>query len=65
MPGRPQARLLYIEALLGSDYVDTADQEMTLFLNGRDVKKMPPQVAHDVGASSRPEEGREHLRQED
>ena len=40
----PEARLLYVEALLGGDNFDAANQEMTRYLNGRDVKKMPPQV---------------------
>ena len=38
------ARLLRIEALLGGDQVQTANTEMTRYLGGRDVKKMPFQV---------------------
>ena len=37
----PEARLLHAEALLdGGDY-DSANQEMTRYLDGRDVKTMP------------------------
>jgi hypothetical protein len=37
-------RLLRVEALLGGDQFQAASTEMTRYLNGRDVKKMPIQV---------------------
>jgi hypothetical protein len=37
----PQARLLHSEALLDVGDFDTANQEMTHYLDGRDVKTMP------------------------
>jgi hypothetical protein len=37
----PEVRLLRIEALLGEDQFQTANTEMTRYLDGRDVKKMP------------------------
>ena len=37
----PEVRLLHIEALLGEDQFQTANTEMTRYLDGRDVKKMP------------------------
>jgi len=40
----PEARLLRVEALLGGDQLQTASTEMTRYLEGRDVKKMPFQV---------------------
>ena len=38
---KPEIRLLRIEALLGEDQFQAADQEMARYLAGRDVKKMP------------------------
>jgi tetratricopeptide (TPR) repeat protein len=38
---KPEIRLLRIEALLGVDQFQAADQEMARYLEGRDVKKMP------------------------
>jgi len=38
---KPEIRLLRIEALLGEDQFQAADQEMARYLEGRDVKKMP------------------------
>ena len=38
---KPEIRLLRIEALLGEDEFQAADQEMARYLEGRDVKKMP------------------------
>jgi Tfp pilus assembly protein PilF len=40
----PEARLLRVEALLGGDHSREANAEMTRYLDGRDVKKMPLQV---------------------
>jgi tetratricopeptide (TPR) repeat protein len=40
----PEARLLRAEALLGEDQFQAASAEMTQYLDGRDVKKMPIQV---------------------
>jgi tetratricopeptide (TPR) repeat protein len=40
----PEARLLRAEALLGSNDFDAANQEMTRYLDGRDVKTMPLEV---------------------
>ena len=40
----PEARLLRAEALLGESSPDAANQEMTRYLNGRDVKTMPLSV---------------------
>jgi hypothetical protein len=40
----PEARLLHVEALLGGDQFQAASTEMTRYLDGRDVKKMPIQV---------------------
>lgn len=40
----PQVRLMRVEALLGVGDFDEASQEMTRYLNGRDVKTMPPRV---------------------
>jgi len=40
----PEARLLYVEALLGAGRPDEATAEMNRYLNGRDVKKMPVRV---------------------
>jgi tetratricopeptide (TPR) repeat protein len=40
----PEARLLHVEALLGGDQFQAASTEMTRYLAGRDVKKMPIQV---------------------
>ena len=40
----PEARLLRVEALLGGDQFRAANAEMTRYLDGRDVKKMPIQV---------------------
>jgi hypothetical protein len=40
----PEVRLLRVEALLGGDQFQTADTEMTRYLDGRDVKKMPIKV---------------------
>ena len=41
---RPETRLLRVEALLGENQSQAAAAEMTQYLNGRDVKKMPIQV---------------------
>jgi tetratricopeptide (TPR) repeat protein len=41
---KPEARLLRVEALLGADQFQAANTEMTRYLDGRDVKKMPIQV---------------------
>jgi tetratricopeptide (TPR) repeat protein len=38
---KPEIRVLRIEALLGDDQFQAADQEMARYLEGRDVKKMP------------------------
>jgi hypothetical protein len=40
----PEVRLLRVEALLGEDQFHAANTEMTRYLDGRDVKKMPIQV---------------------
>ena len=40
----PEARLLRVEALLGGDQFQAASTEMTRYLDGRDVKKMPFQA---------------------
>ena len=40
----PEVRLLRVEALLGGDQFQAASTEMTRYLDGRDVKKMPVQV---------------------
>jgi hypothetical protein len=40
----PEVRLLRVEALLGGDQFQAASTEMTRYLDGRDVKKMPFQV---------------------
>lgn len=40
----PEARLLYVEALLGAGRPDSAAAEMNRYLDGRDVKKMPLRV---------------------
>ena len=40
----PEARLLLVDALLGEGELDAANKGMTLYLNGRDVKTMPPPV---------------------
>jgi tetratricopeptide (TPR) repeat protein len=40
----PEVRLLRVEALLGEDQFHAASTEMTRYLEGRDVKKMPIQV---------------------
>jgi len=37
----PEVRLLRVEALLGGDQFQAASTEMTRYLDGRDVKKMP------------------------
>jgi tetratricopeptide (TPR) repeat protein len=41
---KPEVRLLRVEALLGEDQFQAADTEMTRYLAGRDVKKMPLRV---------------------
>jgi tetratricopeptide (TPR) repeat protein len=38
---KPELRLLRIEALLGEDQFQVADQEMARYLEGRNLKKMP------------------------
>jgi hypothetical protein len=40
----PEVRLLHAEALLGAGQIQAAGTEMTRYLDGRDVKKMPPHV---------------------
>ena len=40
----PEVQLLRVEALLGGDQFHAANTEMTHYLDGRDVKKMPIQV---------------------
>jgi len=40
----PEARLLYVQALLGTGRSDDASAEMKRYLNGRDVKEMPARV---------------------
>jgi len=40
----PEARLLYVEALLGAGQYQAATTEMARYLNGRDVKTMPLRV---------------------
>ncbi|MGD0695850.1 MAG: hypothetical protein ABSB82_13440 [Terriglobia bacterium] len=40
----PEVRLMRMEALLGAGEAEQARQEMTSYLGGRDVKKMPPRV---------------------
>ena len=42
--GLPEARLLHVEALLNMGQLEAADEEMTRYLDGRDVKKMPLRV---------------------
>jgi tetratricopeptide (TPR) repeat protein len=42
--GGPEVRLLRVEALLGGDQFQAASTEMTRYLDGRDVKKMPIRV---------------------
>jgi hypothetical protein len=42
--GGPEVRLMRVEALLGGDQFQAASTEMTRYLDGRDVKKMPIQV---------------------
>jgi tetratricopeptide (TPR) repeat protein len=41
---KPETRLLRVQALLGEDQIQEANTEMTHYLDGRDVKKMPIQV---------------------
>jgi len=41
---KPEVQLLRVEALLGADQFQAADMEMTRYLAGRDVKKMPLRV---------------------
>jgi len=43
----PDARLMRAEALLGKGDPEEANKEMTRYLAGRDVKKMPPRVRMD------------------
>ena len=38
----PEVRLLRIEALLGEGVLGEADQEMTAYLSGRDIRKLSP-----------------------
>jgi hypothetical protein len=45
----PEARLMRVEALLGGGDLDAADQEMTRYLDGRDVKTMPLRVRQICG----------------
>ena len=40
----PEARLLYVEALMGAGQYQAANTEMTRYLNGRNVKTMPLRV---------------------
>jgi hypothetical protein len=40
----PEARLLYAESWLGAGRSNEASNELNRYLNGRDVKKMPPRV---------------------
>ena len=40
----PEAHLLRARALLGGDQYQAASKEMTRYLNGRDLKKMPIQI---------------------
>jgi tetratricopeptide (TPR) repeat protein len=40
----PEVRLLRVAALLGGDQFQAASTEMTRYLDGRDIKKMPYQV---------------------
>jgi len=42
--GGPEARLLYVEALLGSGHPSEGTAEMNRYLDGRDVKGMPLRV---------------------
>jgi Tfp pilus assembly protein PilF len=53
----PDARLLYVQALVGAGRPDDALTEMNRYLGGRDVKKLPIQV-RQVWASV---ENREHV----
>ena len=41
---KPEIRLLYVEALVGGNQFQVAETEMTRYLEGRDVKKMPFEV---------------------
>ena len=41
---KPEVRVLRVEALLGADQFQAANTEMTRYLEGRDVKKMPLRV---------------------
>jgi len=41
---KPDIRLLRVEALLGEDKFQAADQEMARYLEGRELKKMPLEV---------------------
>ena len=45
----PEAHLLLAQALVWSGSVKDADAEMNKYLNGRDIKKMPPRVS-EIGA---------------
>jgi len=42
--GSPEARLLHVQALLGADKPEEANQEMARFLGGQDVRTMPVRV---------------------
>ena len=69
----PEGQLLYIKSCLGSGHVDEAAAEMTRYLAGRDVKKMPLRVREVWGSlkdrekldatygKSKPQKGRVQL----
>ncbi len=40
----PEARLLHVEALTQLGYIDEAKKEMSVYLDGRDIKSMPLEV---------------------
>jgi Tfp pilus assembly protein PilF len=42
----PEARLLYAESWLGAGQPDEAEAELKRYLNGRDVRNLPPRVRH-------------------
>jgi tetratricopeptide (TPR) repeat protein len=69
----PEARLLYVEALVGTGSYDEASAEMNRYLDGRDVRKMSVQVrqvwasmqnrkkAETAYAKAKTQKGHEHF----
>jgi Tfp pilus assembly protein PilF len=69
----PEARLLYVEALLGAGRSDEAAAEMNRYLDGRDVKNMPLRVrkvwaslqnrekVETLYVKTKPPKGQEHV----